>query len=690
MKSANHAAYLFLLLFLISIGLVGNPSQEQAAAPSPSFEQAVRFYYAGEFESSVDAFRRRVRHDNSDSLSRIQLVRLLKEAGEMQEALEHLHILNAAAENDQFSLELLKTGILADSGVNLDIESASNTSGEALFWYALGVLREGKSDTAKELLKRSLLKDDYNPGANYFLGLIAKAQQEYPAARDHLMRALKQEPNLTMVLVPLAQTVIAQGAVDEGYRLLLRAGAALPENPEVAQEMRQLVERYPHLAEKKEQKSRERRIAARTPQKEHLPSGMETLPVIRIGLAEGIDILHLKTGASFTLRTTEKLYLGEAGEILTITYSPDRVRISGDTDDTIMENSDPVILDYEIPGTTTALFDMEYGGGYYYAGSEDRFYRGQMEFLPTRDGLTIVNQVSLEEYLYSVVPSEIPAYWPKEALEAQAIAARSYTLANMGRFASRGFDLMGSVRSASYRGAGNEAERTTSAVDATWGKVLVHNGKALDAVYSANSGGYTESGESVWGYPSPLRAVNDPKLSSRTEPLPPDSLARWLTERPESFSSEPGFHSAAAYRWKMWVSAEEISARLASRGYEIGRIISLTSRGRGISGRVEKVLVQGTDEDAEVRGDSIRSVLGGLRSNLFISEAVLGADGLPESFLFTGGGWGHGVGMDQSGAAGMAAQGWSAEEILAHYYPEAVIEDISSLITFSTRNEDKD
>ena len=290
----------------------------------------------------------------------------------------------------------------------------------------------------------------------------------------------------------------------------------------------------------------------------------------------------------------------------------------------------------------------------------------------------MVNQLNLEEYLYSVVPSEIPAYWPEEALTAQAIAARSYTLANMGRFSNRGFDLMGSVRSASYRGAGNEAERTNAAVDASQGQVLTYDGKILNAVYSANSGGHTESGESVWGNPSPLQAVSDPELSTRTSPLPPEDLARWLAETPASFSSKPGLHSASAYRWRTWVSAEEISARLRSRGTELGQIISLLSKGRGISGRVEKILVRGTLGSSEIRGDAIRSVLGSLRSNLFVSEPLLGSGKLPESFIFSGGGWGHGVGMDQSGAAGMASDGWTAAEILAHYYPGTAIETLYS------------
>ena len=126
----------------------------------------------------------------------------------------------------------------------------------------------------------------------------------------------------------------------------------------------------------------------------------------------------------------------------------------------------------------------------------------------------------------------------------------------------------------------------------------------------------------------------------------------------------------SAYRWRLIVGREEIEARI---GADIGRVESITTMGRGSSGRVEKVLVKGSDREITVSGDRIRSRLGGLRSNLFIVIPKYLPDGTVDSFLFAGAGWGHGVGMCQSGAAGMAALGFSAEEILNHYYPLAEI-----------------
>ena len=122
------------------------------------------------------------------------------------------------------------------------------------------------------------------------------------------------------------------------------------------------------------------------------------------------------------------------------------------------------------------------------------------------------------------------------------------------------------------------------------------------------------------------------------------------------------------------MSAEEIALRL-KRDKDIGKVLKIIPRGRGISGRVQEAEIIGTAGSVRVKGDRVRARLGGLRSTLFTIRPLLGLDGKPEYFIFSGGGWGHGVGLDQSGAAGMAAAGYSAEKILKWYYPRAEIAD---------------
>jgi SpoIID/LytB domain protein len=129
-------------------------------------------------------------------------------------------------------------------------------------------------------------------------------------------------------------------------------------------------------------------------------------------------------------------------------------------------------------------------------------------------------------------------------------------------------------------------------------------------------------------------------------------------------------HSPAAYRWEKWVSAADIRRRAEGDG-NVGEVLQVISRGRGISGRIHEVEIIGTEGSLRVAGDRIRSRLGGLRSNLFTIRSKMGKNGKPEYFIFRGAGWGHGVGLDQSAAAGMAQAGYTAEDILRHYYPKA-------------------
>ena len=671
-----------LLLLLFMCPLSGNPAAEKPA----TLEAAVTRYYAGEFDAAQSILQRRVELDPEDTASRDELVLLYREEGDFTAArklLEDASVPDVHGSIDgENQLEPIKLALLSgnpvdEAGREPEFSPGNPGSRETLIWRALWHYERRQLEPAASLLQTAVELQAYNPAAYFLLGRIALDEGRYQAAEDELGTALKQEPNLTMAFLPLARARAELDDIHGAYSLLLRARASLPGNSRIERELETLVDAYPELTERSEREAAARRARTVPPRMNRFPVGPEELPRIRVGLAEEIESLNLKTGGAFALVQDGKaIYRGGAGEELRVRFDPGNPRglsiYRGESG--LAENIRSTLrLEYTEARATSALFDMAYGTGYYFAGYEDRFYRGALEFILRPAGITVVNELSLEEYLYATVPSEIPAYWPTESLKAQAIAARSYALANRGRYESRGFDLFASVRSASYRGAGNEAERTSEAVDATRGLVLLQEGKPLNAVYSANSGGYTESSLSVWSFESLLEAVPDPKSDPRADPLPVQELYRWINSRPPSYSATSNFHSAAAYRWILWVPAEQIAAGLAGRDMSVGKIERITSRGRGISGRVEKILIEGSAGEAVIRGDSIRTVLGGLRSNLFFSEPKLGRDGLPDYFLFYGAGWGHGVGMDQSGAAGMAADGWSAEEILAHYYPRAKV-----------------
>jgi len=675
--------FFFSLLVLFSLGIRGPGLTGEAKGPSTDeVAAAVNLYYQGDLEAAIAGYSRLLDRYPSSAEIRLDLIRLLREKGDMPKALEHLAALvEEYPEETSYRLELTITAYLAcEPGLALESSALLPETAETLYWRGLIYKDLRREADAIENLEKSLALQSYQPTAHYFLGELYFARGDYKNARSHFLQALKQEPNMTAAFFPLALTYSMLAEYESAYNLLRRAETSLPWDQAIKKEREEFETAHPALVEKSRREERQRLDTTVLPEVQPA-AGREEIPDVRIGLAEKLQEIYVKTGAHFTLtesgaRKSSKAS-GPPQTVLVFRRVSGGIEVRKAADGSLFYKSKgnrPLVLSYENPGATTALFNLSFGEGYYWAGREDRIYRGQMEFLPRPDGLTVVNRLNIEEYLYSVVPAEMPCTWPPAALEAQAVAARTYTITNLRRYESRGFDLLASVLSAYYPGVKSEDAATRAAVDATRGLILTFNGRPITAVYSANSAGFTESSREVWNFDhSYLRAVPDKELPPEIDAcMSPAVLAKWLKERPLTHSSNPAYSARAAYRWQLWVPRWELEERLARAGAkEIGEILSLTTAGRGPSGRVKEVLIRGTAGEYRINGDPIRSRLGGLRSNLFVVEPKLGPDGRPEYFIFTGGGWGHGVGMCQSGAAGMAAAGYSCREILDHYYPGA-------------------
>jgi len=667
--SRRRLAGLFFLALLP--GLAGG----QAAAPPPA-SAAVEAYYRGDLESSARSYREILKENPWDLGARRNLVRLLREGGQPGEALGHLELLLLLRPQEPaLRLAAAESALLAGKPEQaLAYLRALEPSAEADYLTGLSLLDLERRAEAAAALQQAVERQAFQPLAWYRLGLTRYELGELAWAEECLRTALSQEPNLTGCYLPLARIYLAQGLLEKAYGLARRAQASLPDSEPIQDLLRELEERHPSLPEGVRRQQEERRQAAAPRKAEGGPQDAAGLPVIRIGLSEQVRELHLKTGGGFTVSAQggETFHSGSPGQVLVARLRDAQVELADPSGQLLLRSTGPLRLSYADPADTTILFDVQYGQGSFWAGNEDRLYRGAIELDPRAEGLTVVNLLSVEEYLYSVLPSEMPSHWPQACLQAQAVAARSYTLANLGRFTARGFDLLGSVASAAYRGLGAETPAVREAVDATRGLVLMQEGKPLSAFYSANCGGHTDTTLTAWGFPSALPAVPDPLQEPRPAPLDPEGLARWLSGRPAAYCSHPSYSSRSAYRWQLWVSRQEIERRLEDP--ELGSILAIVPGGRGQSGRAAEARIRGTTGELTVRRDALRWALGGLRSNLFVVEPKLGRDGLPEYFLFTGGGWGHGVGLCQSGAAGMAAVGYSAGEILARYYGDAPLQ----------------
>jgi SpoIID/LytB domain protein len=323
------------------------------------------------------------------------------------------------------------------------------------------------------------------------------------------------------------------------------------------------------------------------------------------------------------------------------------------------------------PGETLTALDVptNTGGSQLVTGVEDRRYWGAVYVALDRDGsLVAANAVPEDKLLAGLVPAEMYPEAPPEALAAQAIAARTELLQKIGhRNLADPFLLCSTQQCQVYAGAGKEDPRTTRAIEQTRGIVLLRDGGGLvDARYSASCGGHGEDSDAIWG------GAPDPSLRGRPD-APAGGPARVTDAGVGAFLDGGGDAwcargpmdrmARAHFRWTERVRADELTARVGAEYPGIGRVTALVPQQRGASGRVGALAIQGEHGAALVRGDlPIRRLLGGLRSTLF----EVRRDG--DAFVFRGAGFGHGVGMCQMGAMGMAGAGRTHAQILAHYY----------------------
>lgn len=340
-----------------------------------------------------------------------------------------------------------------------------------------------------------------------------------------------------------------------------------------------------------------------------------------------------------------------------------------------------------------------------YIRSEGREYRGFLFTIRLDDGkYTVVNQVNFEEYLYGVVPKELSASYPIEALKAQAICARTYAANSIGNYNKQGFDMTGDQNSQAYGGVAVETANTTRAVNETKGSIVTYGGKPAQVFYFSTSGGYTLNSKDVWLTDLPyLRSVED----KYQESVKPDKGA-----------------------WNLTVTAERFKEILANKGVDIGDITDLQTE-INPQGAVTKLTFVGTNGTKTYEKEMTRNVLG-LKSQVYTVTAnrpkgeevtnsiyALTANGIEKitndfivrgndsynngytyaaktsdatetitaktetvpdtsseglTFTLSGYGWGHGVGMSQYGAVGMAYKGFSSTDILTYYFQGTTIE----------------
>ncbi len=387
-----------------------------------------------------------------------------------------------------------------------------------------------------------------------------------------------------------------------------------------------------------------------------------------------------------------------------------------------------------IPRQNTSSFfelqDVTIGINFHWERKEVQRFKGELKIIVEDDKLTAINIISIEDYLTSVISSEMSATASLELLKAHAVISRSWLLnklkieneklknkmqpdsAAISQFsilnsqfikwydheAHKNFDVCADDHCQRYQGITRAStSRAIEAVSATRGEVLMYEGKICDARFSKCCGGAFEEFQNCW------ENVRHPYLigqrDSQTENKLPDLTVeveadKWIRTSPVAFCNTQDKEilsqvlnnydqeTADFYRWKVSYSQEELSELIHKRsGIGFGKIIDLIPVERGTSGRLVRLKIVGTLRTLTIGKElEIRRTLS--TSHLYSSAFVVDKEykeeeeeqEIPSRFILTGAGWGHGVGLCQIGAAVMGEQGYKYEEILSHYYPNSTIE----------------
>ena len=318
-------------------------------------------------------------------------------------------------------------------------------------------------------------------------------------------------------------------------------------------------------------------------------------------------------------------------------------------------------IEFEQREHTFLLKNVRIGIGFHWDRHEDQEFQGELEIRTNPDGTqTAINTLDLEDYLCSVISSEMNANSPMELLKAHAVISRSWAMRAMEHPNHEGYDVCADDHCQRYEGLRRMNERAVQAVRETAGQVLLYGDAVCDCRYYKCCGGRSEIWRTCW------EDIDVPYIQSVECPYCGRVSAQTLRLVLNDYDQETkDFHD-----WKVTYTAEELSEIIREKsGIDFGTITDLIPLHRGASGRIDSLRIVGTKHTEDI-GKELKIRLWLSRKCLYSSWFEVKKDNnlSPITYHLYGHGWGHGAGLCQIGAAQMATEGYTYEQILSHYY----------------------
>ena len=434
-------------------------------------------------------------------------------------------------------------------------------------------------------------------------------------------------------------------------------------------------------------------------------------PILAVGIVSATQIPFTLTGA-FRLNGEEQIF----AESQSVKYDSGKINFDGKSFNELV--FEPLSAD-----ASFTLEEVVIGIGFHWERREAQSFRGSLKIMLEGEQLTAVNLIPVEEYLKSVISSEMSATASPELLKAHAVISRSWLLSQLDKRRNltaqtvkyvsekrtesewikwwdredhRLYDVCADDHCQRYQGITRAAtQKVNDAVEATRGELLLYENQICDARFSKCCGGVMERFENCWepaSHPYLQKVFDRAEHSiSETPDLTNEKESEvWITQSPDAFCNTKDKtilsqvlnnydqETTDFYRWKVTYSQQELSDLLRKRTQiDFGEIIDLQPVERGVSGRLIRLKIVGTNTSMVIGKELlIRKSLSEshLYSSAFVVEKEFGNQALPVLFTLVGAGWGHGVGLCQIGAAVMGASGYNYHNILLHYYRNVSIE----------------
>ncbi|PCI31392.1 MAG: hypothetical protein COB53_13255 [Elusimicrobia bacterium] len=668
---------------------------DQILAPAQPIEKSAAndllaghaFYYAGNPKRAILSYRSALQRDPKRISAWLNGAVLWSEMGKLDEsATWYRNALALKPESSRIATALAEAEIQRgqNAAAAKAVEHALKIDEKAPYaWIAKGrvLMESGRADDAAEAFERAAALRPTLTLAHYWKGRALTRAGRAKEAGEAYSSASSRDSYFTSARFGLAESLVRQRRYREARKQISRLGNTAPSNKEIKKLSKALarkMRRSRGIQPKKKSKSKKKSRTSGRRARVALPA--KAIPRLRVGIGTtgmgkplvwksirfsgsgpveirykkgGKRIARIKAGQSWRLGISKKGYLeirDEKGFPTARTRRP------------IIIKSRSKIQQW--------IWVREAGG----KRGLSRRLRGEVEVGLRGKGLTVINTIDLESYTHGVLTAEMPIESPIEALKAQAVLARTHALFIKDvrrRHRADGYTLCDGQHCQVYRGVQAETLRSRRVVNATRGRVVSFHGSVANVLYSSNCGGHTQSSSEIqgWGDVPYFHGTKDGD-SKMSVPHSPWQLRQSLREPVRGFCAASSFVYSGHSRWSRVISARDLEARL-HRHLGIGKLKAILPLKRSRSGHLNSILVKGSKRsrivDSEIR---IRGLfgIGSQRSSLFVMDMELGSNGRPKNFVFYGGGWGHGVGLCQSGAMGRAHKGHSYSKILQAYY----------------------